>query len=69
MTIGDDDATAVRKRLRVKKEEIERQVMGALWDYFATLSKEPRERVMKAMAPDRTTFERWWVHELATTED
>ncbi len=24
---------------------------------------------MKAMAPDRTTFERWWVHEIATTED
>lgn len=64
----DDDAVAVRKRLLAQKEEIERQVMGALWDYFAGLSKEPRERVMKAMAPDRTTFERWWVHELALEE-
>jgi hypothetical protein len=68
----DDDAAAVAKRLRAKKEEIERQVMQGLpgWtDYLARLSQEARIRVMKAMAPDRTTFERWWVHEIATTED
>jgi hypothetical protein len=70
MTI-DDDAMAVKKRLRAQKDEIERQVMQGLpeWtDYLARLSKEARMRVMKAMAPDRTTFERWWVLELATED-
>jgi hypothetical protein len=52
----------VARRLRAQKEEIERQAMGALCDYFT--SKESRRRLMEVMAP-KATFERWWAFELA----
>jgi hypothetical protein len=68
MTI-DDDPVAVKARLRAEKEEIERQAMlgqPGFTDYLAKLSRDSRVRAMKVALPDRVTFERWCVLEIAT---